>query len=404
MQKNAMHIAIYGVLAATPLHAPATGGLLTRIKLRVKLLRDLLRSRLAPDYRDYGGAHAYNVGDVAISETIRRLLVQAAPDCIFSNVDWGDIEALRAVHRSKPIDLLVVAGSGYFQFDSAGRLAPHLEQARRFLAETGIRYAFFGVGINQPFSVDMQGAGIDPEPASAALLRALLEGADLISVRDDYSADLLAAYTEKAVHMVGDPALHVATALGLEQHKPGRNGAPLIGINLSFHGPTSNRLLLENLSAYVDALLDIQRRTGCRFRYIVHHGSEYPIPRLLRRRGVELDIVHAALPATAAAYRDLDLHIGGMLHSCILSASSGTPWIAIAYDIKHHGFNACMGMDGYCLNAPGFDPARLSALALQALAQNADLREAIQTRRAHLHKGLMTLTATMTATEAARSA
>lgn len=401
MASKPMHIAIYGVLAATPLHAPAGGGLVTRIKQRVKLLLDLWRPRLALDYRNYAGAHAYNVGDVAISETIRRLLLEAAPDCTFSNVNWGDIEALRAAHRSKPIDLLVVAGSGYFQFDHAGRLAPHLEQARRFLAETGIPYAFLGVGINQPFSTNAQGAGLVPDAVSGEVLRALLAGADLISVRDDYSADFLAAYTDKPIRMVGDPALHVAAALGLAQRKPGANRVPLIGINLSFHGPTSNRLLLENLPAYVDALLDIQRRTGCRFRYIVHHGSEYPIPRLLRRRGVKLDIVHAALLATAGAYCDLDLHIGGMLHSCILAASSGTPWIAIAYDIKHHGFNACMGMDAYCLDAPAFDPRSLSALAQQALEQNAHLRDDIRTCRDRLHENITTMVAAMTAPRAA---
>lgn len=398
-----MHIAIYGVLAATPLHARVTGGALARLKQHLKLQRDLLhfkRSKApALDYRDYGGAHAYNVGDVAIAETIRQLLLRQAGDCTFSNANWGDIESLREINQRNRIDLIVIAGSGYFQFNHEGELAEHLSRDQAFFSDTGIPYAFFGVGINQPFKQGVKEAGLEASAASTGLLRSLLDGARLITVRDDYSASFFSSHTDKAIHMIGDPALHVAAMLGLEPRSKTEVAAtPLIGLNFSFHGPTSNKLLLENLAAYAQALLEIRQRTGCRFRYIVHHGSEYPIPHFLRAYGVPVETVHADMTTTASAYRELDLHIGGMLHSCILAASSGTPWIAIAYDIKHRGFNLSMGMENYYMDAPGFDRNKLPQLVLQSLEQNQSLRESIRQHRAELYQKAIVAAASLVAT------
>jgi polysaccharide pyruvyl transferase WcaK-like protein len=395
-----MHIAVYGVIAATPMQTSTVAPFSVRLKRRLKLLRDLLGYRhggkLACDYRDYAGTHAYNVGDVAIAETIRRLLRKAAPDCIFTNANWGDIESLRSAHRTRKIDLLVVAGSGYFQFDHAGNLARHLREDLDFLAASGIDYAFFGVGINRPFNPESKTGEIRPDDANAQLMRSLLAGARLISVRDAYSAHMLARHTEKDIHLIGDPALHVAAAL-FSAEPPEKRRNVTIGLNFSFHGPTSNKLLLRNLSAYANALRDIRNKTGCRFRYIVHHGTEYPIPHLLRRHGLEIETIHAGLAVTADAYRDLDLHIGGMLHSCILSASAGTPWIAIAYDIKHSGFNAVMDMTPYHLEASDFDPDKLSDLAVLALETNGSLREKIEARRAALYEDAMRIAVLLTA-------
>ena len=165
-----------------------------------------------------------------------------------------------------------------------------------------------------------------------------------------------------------------------------------MGLNLPFHGPSSNRFLLDNLPAYARALKAIQRESGCRFRYITHHACEYIVPRLLRAAGVPLEIVHADLVGTCNAYRGIDLHIGGMLHSCIFSASAGTPWIAIAYDIKHQGFNRMMCMDHYYQDASSFSESALIALALDSLHNREALRARIDARRSELHEHIAQVT------------
>ena len=85
--------------------------------------------------------------------------------------------------------------------------------------------------------------------------------------------------------------------------------------------------------------------------------------------------------ALAAEYGNLDLHIGGMLHSCILATSAGTPCLGLAYDIKHQGFFDLMGLSEHCLSAFHFDPDQLYVRALALLADPAPVRAQISARR-----------------------
>lgn len=384
------HIAIYGAVADTPPQLASRLPWLAGLKRYIKAQRDIRRLGKTPDfqcdYRDYGVAQATNIGDIAIAETIRRTLRRRIPGCSFVNIDWGDHQRLQNRHAQRAFDLLVVAGGGYFLFNHAGTLPPRLQDDLAFLKASQVPYILWGVGVNQPFNP--QGGVCKPAPSATdmATMQDLLDNAELITVRDQYSADYLATCTARPVHLIGDPVLHAAQALALPQDRPDAHDAPLIGLNFPFHGPSSNRFLLANLAAYARALQGIQRATGCRFRYITHHACEYVVPRLLRASGIPLEIVHADLDGTCRAYRDLDLHIGGMLHSCILSASAGTPWIAIAYDIKHKGFNQLMGMDKYYQDTLHFSETELVSLALQALEEKEALREHIAARREQLDR------------------
>ncbi|MBY0341746.1 MAG: polysaccharide pyruvyl transferase family protein [Rhodocyclaceae bacterium] len=385
-----LHIAIYGAAADISPHLARRLPLLASLKRNLKVWRDQYRLRYAAnfhcDYRDYSVKYATNIGDIAIAETIRLNLRQALPDCSLSNVDWGDTAPLHALNSKRRIDLLVVAGGGYFLFNHDGGLQPRLRADLDFLKTSGIPYMLWGVGVNQPFNPQGEQCRITPSLDDKETLRSLLDGADLVTVRDVYSADYLSALTGQNVQLIGDPALHTAAALGFPPAEKQDADTTLIGINLPFHGPSSNQFLLANLAAYVRALKAIQQSSHCRFRYITHHANEYVIPRLLRTQGISMDIVHADLAGTCAAYRDLDLHIGGMLHSCILAASSGTPWIAIAYDIKHRGFNQLMGMDDYYQDTLHFSATALSELAQRALENRNALRQHIAVRREELRR------------------
>lgn len=396
MSSAELHIAIYGAVANIPPQLAKPLPWLANLKRSIKVQRDILRVKrkagIRCDYRDYSVDHASNIGDIAIAETIRRDLRRLFPNCSFSNVNWDELDRLQEAHARRKIDLLVVAGGGYFLFNHAGQLPPRLGGELTFLRDTGIPYAFWGVGVNQPFNPRGETCRPQPTAEDQGTLKALLDGAMLISVRDTYSADYLTAHTQSTVHLVGDPALHVAAALGIPNTPEKQDDRPVIGVNFPFHGPTSNRILLDNLPAYVRALQAIQRESGCRFRYIIHHACGYIVPRLLRSAGVAMDIVHTDLSGTCSAYRGLDLHIGGMLHSCILSASVGTPWIAIAYDIKHRGFNSLMGMDDYYQDTLHFSESALATLALDTLRNHDVLRNHISSRRAELQTHITQIT------------
>ncbi|MDO9448983.1 MAG: polysaccharide pyruvyl transferase family protein, partial [Rugosibacter sp.] len=92
----------------------------------------------------------------------------------------------------------------------------------------------------------------------------------------------------------------------------------------------------------------------------------------------------ADIPLLTREYAKLDLHIGGMLHSCILATSAGTPCLALAYDIKHQGFFDLMGLPENCLSAANFNPDALYARAMDLLANPAPVRSQIVVRRDQL--------------------
>jgi hypothetical protein len=139
-------------------------------------------------------------------------------------------------------------------------------------------------------------------------------------------------------------------------------------------------------------LLRLQKETGAKFQYFVHYATENILPKLLAQRGVHIKKVpegtHRAGAGDTATlvceYAKLDLHIGGMLHSCILATSAGTPCIALAYDIKHQGFFDLMGLPENCLSAANFNPDVLYARAMTLLSNPAPVRGHIATRRDQL--------------------
>lgn len=73
-----------------------------------------------------------------------------------------------------------------------------------------------------------------------------------------------------------------------------------------------------------------------------------------------------------------------MLHSCILSASTGTPCIGLAYDIKHQGFFDLLGQPDLCVPAEPFDPERLIATCDHVLTHADTIRKQINARRDEL--------------------
>lgn len=239
-----------------------------------------------------------------------------------------------------------------------------------------------GVGINQLLG---SGKASEPRlaPSQAGTIRALLERVDLIGVRDWGTQRALQPYTDKRVHMVADPALFLAPP------RPARRplGSPLrVGINLPFHGPTSNGHIRRNLPQYVELLQRLRDEHACTFVYIVHFATERVIAQLLREAGLPVITVSGSPAQLLSAYGELDIHLGGMLHSCILSTSAGTPCIGLAYDVKHPGFFQVMELPEHCVSAVQLDIAEVQSIFSQVRNTIAPLREHILQRRLTLEK------------------
>lgn len=380
-------VIIYGAVADRR-ESPTLARIAQRIRVYRHLTRDLRSVRRFDtsgiDFRNFISTLPENIGDVAIAETVVRLVRQIRPEVRIVPCNWGELGAT-GMHSLGPDDILIVAGSGYFAFDQDGRLPPRVADDLARMNQSTCMVVVLGVGANRPGS-GHPGAGIPIDAiADRQLIRSVLLRASRVSVRDDFSLQLLSGAGGADVSMIGDPALHFASVFGDAIPEIDRtDDVPIVGINFSFHGPNSTALLRENLIIYSEALLEIQRCLKCRYKYFVHFPTEVVIPAYLNALGVHTEVVQGEPLALVREYNGVDLHIAGMLHSSILAASVDTPCIALAYDIKHGGFFDLFGLGEYCLPASGISKDALVERCLHAFGRRDEIRATIHGRRLEL--------------------
>lgn len=306
------------------------------------------------DYRNYQTPRSANRGDLSIAQSTNLFIENFNCNAEFDFIRWGDVEKLKKDSLSN----FIISGGGYIFLDKNNHLPHRLTNDIEFFKKNGVRPILFGIGINYPSAssigcTDTTTGDSFPE-TTRIKLRELLSLARAISVRDKYTQTTLSHYSDKPVHLIGDPALHYGHLNSITHEKivAGNKVRPLIGINLNFHGPSSTLLLKRNLPIFADTLQSIQREHQCDFRYFVHFDSERIIPKLLALKNIRTETIDGEPGTLVRGYAGLDLHIGGMLHSCILAHSVDTPAIALAYDIKHSGFMDLFGLTDSCLPSP----------------------------------------------------
>lgn len=378
-------ILIYGAIARSAVHSLVPGA--TDWKGHLKAARDRLlwaaNSTAQLDYRNYDLASPTNLGDVAIAEAIRnqfRFEMDDEPE--FTSLNWGEINQIDAEKLHSGFDLVVVSGGGYFQFYDQGALNARVEQDLKFFEKIAIPIVAYGVGTNRPIESDGDSVPRDLGPGDETLLRRILARMSIIGVRSEPSRQTLARYTDKDVRLVCDPALFLDPE---SHHQPRMHaGAPRVGVNFSFHGPLTTRLLKRNLSAYVAILRDLHGETGCSFHYFIHNHTEWIIPLLLRDKGLKVEIVSGDSYSMVRRYAEMNVQLGGMLHSGVLAAGAGTPCVLLAYDVKQNGFAQLFGWEAHCHRAVDLDPdAVLHSLTLM-LENEVEVRDRLRSRLGQL--------------------
>lgn len=354
-------------LAAQPRSLTAT------LKVGVDRWRWRLGRRHDIDYRNHLTAFTFNRGDLAIAIGVEQMLRAVEPSAEVTFADWQ--------HLGEQLDQqsVVVGGSGYFFMNGSGRLASRLQEDLTLLTSRRVCYGFYGVGLNQVHEtlVDKP-AMIDQE--DVAMVRRLLSGASFVSVRDRQTLDALQPYADRPIFLSGDPALFLSTGTS-SQPRRAVNDRPRIGINIPFHGPAATDRVRHDLPRYIDCFRRLQEDTQADLFQMVHFDTERLIGRLLQDAGIRVTIVDGSVETLQATYATLDLHVGGMLHSCILSCSVGTPCIGLAYDVKHFGFFDLMQMPDFCVPSRPFDTDTVLARCTTALQTGPELRAHITARR-----------------------
>lgn len=365
---QARRILLYGLAAvAAPLRQIDRKA---RLKMGIDRLRFRLR-RTRVRYRNYVTPGTYNRGDHAIVTAVQRDLRRAAPDATLVPVDWGDLEAVQPTAA----DTLVVCGGGYFFPHPDGELPPRIAADLRVIQKTRVRCDLLGTGFNYLLSWPR----LQLASGAARTLSALLEVCDTLTVRDNITKNFLGDFTHRTVAVTGDPALF----LGGDQPATQTSGQrPInIGINVPFHGPRAEGWVNAHLLHFVHVLKTLMHEVDCRFFYFVHYDAEVLLPALMVDAGIPISVVSGDTDVLLARYAAMDVHVGGMLHSCILAAAVGTPAVVLAYGKKHYGFCELMGSLEYCVNADRFDADAILGTTLRLIAQAADRRESVVRHR-----------------------
>jgi polysaccharide pyruvyl transferase WcaK-like protein len=302
---------------------------------------------------------------------------KARPDLSPIPTNWQTLETI-----DQALGAMIICGSGYFSPDRNLQFPDRLKIDLQFIKEKNIPAIVYGTGIN--FVDASLKLGTPNLPASEKVfLSDFLAHCSHISVRDETSRRILQSCTSKTVKLIGDPALFIEPNTTHSHNLPKADGLK-IGINIPFHGPAAGQRVTKDLPLYITTLKKIQAETNCHFYFMVHYDTEVLIARIIQDAGVKLTVVDGDVDTLLHVYRQLNIHIGGTLHSCILSASTGTPCIGLAYDIKHTGFFDLMELSEYCLPAQPFNPEKLLGLTHQALKNETRTREFILHKRAAL--------------------
>lgn len=391
-QETARYV-LYGAVAATPSQPTSN------TKAWIKTILDRIAFRLGHssklNYKNYEAPYTYNRGDHSIIVATTQQLTKLVPQANILAVNW---EGLSAINLGKA-DKVLVCGSGYFFPNPEGIFPKRLHQDLQAIEQSGAELHFLGVGYN--YLLDWRPSNESRLPKeSVDLLRRLIARATTLTVRDENTKKFLDHFTDREIAVIGDPALFLETRL-LTAPDDRKSAPPRVGINIPFHGYEPTEWIKTYLREFVATLKKLQQATACEFTYFVHYDSEVLVAALMRDQGLRLSVINTDAAHLPAEYAKMDLHIGGMLHSCIIATAAGAPCIGLAYDEKHFGFFDLMDRGEYCLKANPFDAPQLLQRALGLLKDAPDERKKIAERRAALESLLLETLQRITATRAA---
>lgn len=299
-------------------------------------------------YQDHSCNWFVNHGDVAIADTLINHVTPCG-DLPVERRNWRPAGSVGWLDEIASPATVMVCGGGYIFLDGAGKLSPRLAADLAEFRRAGARFGLIGVGVNQ-LTENATRRDLEPDTTDVATLQGLFGEAAFSSVRDVATQQYLYRATGLTIPLSGDPALFMLDPN--HQTLQTRNSVQKlrIGLSLPFHGTVVDRHLNRCLPALVAAMSDIRSHLDCEFHYFAHYDGELVLPRLLRQFGLNFTVHRGSVQALMHGYGQMDVHIGGMLHSCILATNHNVPLVGLAYDTKHSGLFNLLGLPEQKLN------------------------------------------------------
>jgi polysaccharide pyruvyl transferase WcaK-like protein len=292
---------------------------------------------------------------------------QAAPGGAQTAVDARSPRAVaRALMAS---DALVVAGGTIFKTLHPGCGRRPLSLLRRAVALTAVARA-----LGKPRAMVGVGAGVLDSSMSRRLSRALVRQTDLLVLRDEESAEVLAAAGAPTPFRVGADAAW--TLLDPPPAAPPASGRRIV-VALSFlaGGAELPDRMASALAPLVEEGFDVQLqpwqadRSGLDDVALAGALND----RLPRR--VPVLAPPASLEAARDDYAEVDLVVGLRFHALVAAAAAGTPFVALAHEPKHAGLARRLGQGAVATTEP---PATLTRGILEGLHRPPPSPQAVQ--------------------------
>lgn len=314
-----------------------------------------------------------NKGDVAIVESIQKLLKDRLDDVEILNFDMLILKNYdkRIINEINLCDLVVIGGGGVF--------------VRYFLpfSDKSIE------SINQPIII--LGAGYNLEFGASKFddsltnnISLLTNKACLTSVRDQFTSDFLKTVgMEKKIWVTGDPASFLNFRDSSFNSPMGKS----IGFNITYSGWLEfGKYKKEIIDSYSSIMEYFSTEKQYKVYYLLHHASELEIIKELKFR--DFEIIDLPPKEQMFFYSKLDLVIGMMLHCTILSFGANTPMINVAYDNKNLAFANLIGIPEIITL-----PQEITVQSLQAKAEKfINQKDSYKNRLEESKKELLKLT------------
>jgi hypothetical protein len=368
-------IVIYGAVSRAPSDPPK---MLDRIKQSLHLVIDRVAIKLnlyqRVNYKNYERYWTYNRGDLAIADSVHESLRRIGCTWPVIRANWEELPRLGLTDQ----DIVIVAGSGYIHPNKIGSLPNRVFSDCDAIKKSGCRASLIGIGVNVLLDWDHSKA-TSLTSESSAVLDGLFHLSSSITVRDEQSQKFIHRLGAYDTSIIGDPALFLPEQNNESKTKD-LDSRLRIGLSIPFHGIEPTEWIRENIKEFIEFLRKTQKSRNAKFDYFLHYDSERLVYEVMRDAGLDVILREGDTNTLLKHYRQLDLHIGGMLHSCIMASSQRIPTIALAYDAKHFGFFKLLEREEFCVYNQSLDYSNLDALIDRILNDQASQRTQLDAR------------------------
>lgn len=209
----------------------------------------------------------------------------------------------------------------------------------------------------------------------------VLNNFDLVSIREEVSFEILKKYSLSNVVLSSDHALLLNVNVKARKQ---RHDYFTIGFTVRNWGYRMQQEKLE------DALIGTFEKVSEKMRIRIQPVVQVDAPRYgeadkeatlrlikkLKKRHIKvLPMINGtSLYQLIKAYASLDLLVGMRMHSNILAAIQGTPFVAISYEHKTQGIAKQLFMEKYCVNCTDVNSENLYNLLVDAYHHRKNLK------------------------------